>query len=378
MEAFGQLAGGVAHDFNNLLTVITGYSEMLLSGAIPAEKHPDLIREIRKAGNRAASLTRQLLAFSRKQILQPVELSLNAVVVDTEKMLGRLIGEDIDLATALDPDLGSVRADPGQIEQVIMNLVVNARDAMPAGGHLTIETRNVELDQAYSQKHAEARPGEFVMLAVTDSGCGMDMATKAKIFEPFFTTKEVGKGTGLGLATVHGIVKQSGGSIEVYSEVGRGTTFKIYLPRLKGPVSSSKSFPGLFQMPRGTETILLAEDEEGVRAAVCLALESNGYTVLAARNGDEALQLCRQHSDPIHLLITDVVMPQMSGRQLADLVVAQRSRIKVLYLSGYTDDAVVRHGVLEAGMAFLQKPFTPLALARKVREILGNPATWVI
>lgn len=375
MEAFGQLAGGVAHDFNNVLTVITGYSEMLLSGAVPAEKHQDLIREIRKAGNRAASLTRQLLAFSRKQVLQPVELDLNTVVGEAERMLGRLIGEDIDLATALDPDLGRIKADPGQIEQVIMNLVVNARDAMPTGGHLTIETRNVALDQSYAQKHAEVQPGEYVMLAVTDSGCGMDEATKSKIFEPFFTTKEVGKGTGLGLATVHGIVKQSSGSIEVYSEAGQGTTFKIYLPRLKGPISSRQSLPGLMLMPRGTETILLAEDEEGVRKIVRHTLESNGYTVLEASSGDEAAQLCQQHPSPIHLLMTDVVMPQMSGRQLANLVVGMRPTMKVLYLSGYTDDAVVRHGVLQAGMAFLQKPFTPLVLARKVREVLGVAAT---
>ena len=285
MEAFGQLAGGVAHDFNNLLTVITGFSEMLLSGAIPAEKQHDAIREIRKAGNRAASLTRQLLAFSRKQVLQPVELNLNAVVADTEKMLRRLIGEDIDLATSLDPALGSVKADSGQIEQVIMNLVVNARDAMPTGGHLTIETQNVELDQSYAQNHAGVQPGKYVMLAVADSGCGMDEGTRARIFEPFFTTKEVNKGTGLGLATVHGIVKQSGGSIEVYSEVGHGTTFKIYLPRLKGALPSSKSSPGFSVIPCGTETILLAEDEEGVRASVRISLESNGYSVLARKTG---------------------------------------------------------------------------------------------
>ncbi|HZZ78912.1 MAG TPA: PAS domain S-box protein [Gemmataceae bacterium] len=373
MEAFGQLSAGVAHDFNNLLTIITGYSEMLLSGLARPEKHPDMIREIRKAGNRAASLTRQLLAFSRKQILQPVELNLNTIVVDTEKMLSRLIGEDIDLATALAPDLGTVKADPGQIEQVVMNLVVNARDAMPTGGHLTIETRNVELDQMYVQGHQEVQPGKYVMLAVTDSGCGMDEATRSRAFEPFFTTKEVGKGTGLGLATVHGIIKQSGGSIEVYSELGHGTTFKIYLPRLNGPIPSRKSWADTILMTHGTETILLAEDQEDVRSLASLALESSGYTVLGTSSGPEAVELCRQHPHPIHLLMTDVVMPQMSGRQLADLVVALRPSIKVLYLSGYTDDAVVRHGVLEAGMAFLQKPFTPQLLARKVREVLGTP-----
>lgn len=372
LEAFGQLAGGVAHDFNNLLTIITGYSEMILSETIPVDQHAGFIREIRKAGNRAASLTRQLLAFSRKQMLQPVELDLNALISEAEKMLRRLIGEDIDLATALDPDLGQVKADPGQIEQVIMNLVVNARDAMPEGGHLTIETRNVELDQEYARRHAEIKPGRFVMLAVADSGCGMDEAIRANIFEPFFTTKEVGKGTGLGLATVHGIVKQSGGSIEVYSEVGRGTTFKIYLPRVNASPPSSKSWPGLSPTLPGTETILLAEDEEGVRTTVQLALEAHGYKVLSARSGLEALELCRQHPEAIHLLMTDVVMPKMSGRQLADQVVGLRPNIRVLYLSGYTDDAVVRHGVLEAGAAFLQKPFTPRALTRKVRDTLDG------
>jgi signal transduction histidine kinase len=357
MEAFGQLAGGVAHDFNNLLTVITSYTELLLGGAIPPDEQRNVIREIRRAGERAASLTRQLLAFSRKQILQPVELDLNGLVREIEKMLRRLISADTD---------------PGQIEQVIMNLVVNARDAMPSGGFLTIETKNVELDQNYVQKHPEIQPGEYVMLAVTDSGCGIDDAAKSKLFEPFFTTKEPGKGTGLGLATVHGIVKQSGGSIEVYSEVGQGATFKVYLPRIKAPASSGKSLPELALMPRGTETILLAEDEPEIRAVVRLVLESSGYTVLESHSGEEALQICRQYQAPIHLLVTDVVMPKMSGRQLAESVVAVHPNIRVLYLSGYTDDAVVRHGVLEAGMHYLQKPFTPILLARKVREVLGT------
>lgn len=372
MEAFGQLAGGIAHDFNNLLTIITGYSEMILGGMVRGDKQQDLIREIRKAGERAASLTRQLLAFSRKQLLQTVALDLNALVSEMEKMLRRLIDENIDLAAILDPNLGRVKADPGQVEQVIMNLVVNARDAMPTGGHLTIETRNMELDETYAAGHTEAQPGKYVMLAVTDSGCGMNAATKAKIFEPFFTTKEVGKGTGLGLATVHGIVKQSGGSIEVYSEVGQGTTFKVFLPRVNDKNSSGRSFQGFPLAHPGTETILLAEDEEAVRAIVRLALEAQGYTVLAAQNGVDALQICRAHSGPIHLLVTDVVMPKMSGRELVDLVAALRPKIKMLYLSGYTDDAVVRHGVLEAGMAFLQKPFTPMNLARKVREVLDT------
>ncbi len=285
MEAFGQLAGGVAHDFNNLLTVITAYSDLLLRGAIPPEDQTNVIREIRRAGDRAASLTRQLLAFSRRQLLQPVELDLNGLISEIEKMLRRLIAADIDLATTLDPALGRVKADPGQIEQVIMNLIVNARDAMPTGGLLTIETQNVELDQSYAQKHPEIQSGRYVMLAVTDSGCGMDDVTKSKLFEPFFTTKEPGKGTGLGLATVHGIVKQSGGSIEVYSELGHGTTFKVYLPRIKAAVSSAKSAPDSSLIPRGTETILVAEDEPGVRAAVRMVLESCGYTVLETQSG---------------------------------------------------------------------------------------------
>jgi signal transduction histidine kinase len=372
MEAFGQLAGGVAHDFNNLMTVVTSYCELLLKGAIPPHEQRDVIREILKAGERAAALTRQLLAFSRKQLLQPIELDLNRLIRETEKMLLRLIGEDIDLTATLDPALAWVKADPGQIEQVIMNLIVNARDAMPTGGHLTIETRNVELDQSYAQTHPEVGPGNYVMLAVADSGRGMDDATKSRLFEPFFTTKEPGKGTGLGLATVHGIVKQSGGSIEVYSEAGRGTTFKVYLPRIKPVVSSGTSMPDPSLMPQGTETILLAEDEAEVRAAVRLVLATSGYTVLESQSVDDALRICRQHQGPIHLLMTDVVMPKMSGRQLAESVVALLPKIKVLYISGYTDDAVVRHGVLEAGMPFLQKPFTPMVLARKVREVLGG------
>jgi two-component system, cell cycle sensor histidine kinase and response regulator CckA len=375
MEAFGQLAGGVAHDFNNLLTIITGYTELLLGGGVAADKQRPFIREIRSAAERAAALTRQLLAFSRKQILQPVHLNLNTLVANTEKMLRRLIGEDIDLATRLDPALGQVKADPGQIEQVIVNLVVNARDAMPTGGHLTIETRNVELDQDYVRSHPEARPGGQVLLAVADSGCGMDAATSVRIFEPFFTTKEVGKGTGLGLATVHGIVKQSNGSIEVYSELGHGSTFKVYLPRLAGPVAAGNSDPAVSVMPRGTETILLTEDESGVRAFVRFALESLGYTVLEARHGEESLRICQQHTGLIHLLLTDVVMPKVSGRQLADLATGLHPNMKVLYMSGYTDDAVVRHGVLQAGMAFLQKPVTLMLLARKVREVLDADKT---
>jgi two-component system cell cycle sensor histidine kinase/response regulator CckA len=293
-------------------------------------------------------------------------------VTEMKRMLGRLIGEDIDMAYVPNPTLGKVKADPGQIEQVLMNLAVNARDAMPTGGHLTIETHNVDFDDAYVQQHPDVRRGAFVRLAVSDSGCGMDEATQAHIFEPFFTTKGVGKGTGLGLATVYGIVKQSGGHIEVYSELGRGTTFKIYLPRIREALPAGPSSPASFVVPRGTETILLVDDEEALRRLSIMALESSGYTVLEARNGEEALQICRQHPTPIHLLLTDVVMPKMSGRELADHTQAISPKLKVLYLSGYTDDAIIRHGVLESGMPFLQKPFTPSVLNRKVREVLDS------
>ena len=369
MEAFGQLAGGVAHDFNNLLTGINSFSELMLNGMVPAHEHPVYLREIRKAGDRAASLTRQLLAFSRKQVLQPVPLNLNVLVEDLEKMLHRLIGADISLKTALLPTLGPILADSGQIEQVILNLVVNARDAMPAGGHITIETRNVELDQEYVLTHPEVRPGPFVLLAVSDTGCGMDPETKSKIFEPFFTTKELGKGTGLGLAVVHGIVKQSGGSIEVYSELGHGTSFKVYLPRIEEPLRERECSATTASIATGTETILLVDDEELVRETARIALESAGYTVLTAHNGDTALQHCRDHQGVIHLIISDVVMPNMSGRQLVEFVRELRSSIKVLFMSGYTDDAILRHGI-QSGVAFLQKPLTPLMLCRKVREVL--------
>jgi PAS domain S-box-containing protein len=373
MDAFGKLAGGVAHDFNNLLVIINGYSELILNGmALTAEKQRECLREIRKAGDRAASLTRQLLAFSRKQLLQPVVLDLNHLISEMEKMLRRLIHEDIGLKLLLDPALGQVKADPGQIEQVIMNLVINARDAMPTGGHLTIETKNIGLDQEYARKHVDVQPGEYAMLAVADTGCGMDEVTMSRIFEPFFTTKEVGKGTGLGLATVHGIVKQSGGTVEVYSEVGLGTTFKIYLPRIMEQVSSHTPVPAHSLMPRGTETILLAEDEEEVRVTIRLALESQGYTVLIARNGEEALQIFQKHRGPIHLLVSDLVMPKMSGHQLAERLVSLQPNIKILYISGYADDTIVRHGVLETDTAFVQKPFSLTILARKVREVLDQ------
>jgi PAS domain S-box-containing protein len=369
MEAVGRLAGGVAHDFNNLLTVITSYSTLLLDDMGAADPRREDLEEIRKAAAGAAGLTRQLLAFSRQQVLEPRVLDLNAVVAGAGKMLQRLIGEDVALVTVLSPDLGSVKADPGQIEQVIMNLAVNARDAMPDGGKLTIETVNVELGETYTQEHRPVSPGPYVLLSVSDTGTGMDESTKAHLFEPFFTTKEQGRGTGLGLATVYGIVKQSGGFIWVYSEPSHGTTFKIYLPRVNEPAGDLQQGQPLESL-RGTETILLAEDAAGVRAVAREVLKRNGYSVMEASDGRAALDLAASHSGPIHLLVTDVIMPEMSGRQLADRLREGRPELKVLFVSGYTDDAIIRHGILEPGIAFLQKPFTPDALARKVREVL--------
>jgi signal transduction histidine kinase len=372
MEAIGSLAGGIAHDFNNLLTVINGYSELLLQTLSASDPQRDNVVQIKEAGGRAASLTRQLLAFSRRQVLEPKVLDLNAVVTNLDKMLQRLLGEDIDLAPILKPGLGRVKADPGQIEQVIMNLAVNARDAMSDGGKLTIETANADLDGQYTAQHITVPPGPHVMLAVSDTGHGMDAETQQRIFEPFFTTKGPGKGTGLGLATVYGIVKQSGGFIWVYSEPGKGTTFKIYLPRVEETALSIEPRMALNESLRGSETVLLAEDHENVRKLVASILKSNGYTVLEASNGAEALQLCEQHPEPIHLLISDVVMPVMSGRETASKMVARHPNLKVLFFSGYTDDAIVRHGIMEAGIAYLQKPFTPNVLLRKVREVLES------
>ena len=371
LEAVGRLAGGVAHDFNNLLTVITGYSDLLLRRVGVDEGARSKIGEIKKAAERAASLTRQLLAFSRKQVLEPKVIDLTETVADMDKMLKRLIGEDIQLVTLLDPRLGRVNVDPGQIEQVLMNLCVNARDAMPEGGKLTVETKSVYLDAAYARSHDSVRPGWYVMLAVSDTGHGMDAETRERIFEPFFTTKEQGKGTGLGLSTVYGIVKQSGGNIWVYSEVGHGTTFKVYLPVVESQVSAEAEAPAP-QVQRGSETILLVEDEEAVRVLLQDILEAEGYTVLVAPNGHEALHACEQRGGPIHLLLTDVVMPGMSGRELVERLTERCAAAKVLYMSGYTDDAVVRHGVLDEGVNFLQKPFTPDAVLRKVRETLDD------
>ncbi len=372
MEAVGRLAGGVAHDFNNLLTVITSYSELLLGDLESTDPRREDLEEIRKAAAGAAGLTRQLLAFSRQQVLEPRVLDLNEIVSGAGKMLQRLIGEDVALVTVLAPDLGAVKADPGQLEQVIMNLAVNARDAMPQGGKLTIETTNVDLDVTYTMEHTAVSPGPYVLLTVSDTGVGMDEETQRRIFEPFFTTKQTGTGTGLGLATVYGIVKQSGGFIWVYSEPGHGTTFKIYLPRVDEPAEAEQrgTTP---QYVHGTETVLLAEDAGPLRAVARQILKREGYTVLEAPDGKSALEGAAAHDGPIHLLITDVIMPEMSGRQLAERLKQQRPELKVLFVSGYTDDAIIRHGVLEPGIAFLQKPFSPELLARKVREVLDSP-----
>jgi len=375
MEAVGRLAGGVAHDFNNLLTAILGSADLLLESLGPDHSEREEAEEIRKAALRAADLTRQLLAFSRQQVLAPQVLDLNEVVANMDKMLRRVIGEDIDLRTAPSRDLGAVRADRGQLEQVVMNLAVNARDAMPKGGKLTIETANMELDEAYAREHPVVKPGSYVMLAVSDTGVGMDAETRARIFEPFFTTKPKGKGTGLGLATVYGIVKQSGGYIWAYSEPGRGTSFKIYLPRVEDVAVPARSTPATTPSLRGSETILLVEDQEEVRRLVRRVLEARGYTVLVAASGAEALQVAATHAGPIQLLVTDVIMPAMSGREVGLLVAAARPEAKVLYLSGYADESIVHHGVLEPGIAFLQKPFTAQGLARKVREVLDTPAS---
>ena len=370
MEAVGQLAGGVAHDFNNLLTAILGYTELVVARMRADPEGLEELDEIRKAGERAAGLTRQLLAFSRRQVLEPRVIDLNGVVRDLEKMLRRLLGEDVELETSLAPSLGCVRADPGEIEQVVMNLAVNARDAMPEGGRITVETANVELDEHYGQAHGSAvRPGRYVMLAVSDTGVGMDAETQSHAFEPFFTTKAKDKGTGLGLSTVYGIVKQSGGWVWVYSELGGGTSMKIYLPEVN---EAAEPVPPRVEAPSagGLETVLLAEDETPVRRLARRVLESLGYTVLEASGAEDAVSIAGAHAGRIHLLLTDVVMPEMGGVDLASRVQKLRPEAHVLFMSGYTDDSVIRHKVLERGMHFLQKPFTPASLAQKVREAL--------
>lgn len=373
MEAVGRLAAGIAHDFNNLLTVINGYTDMLLRKPLePSLKTK--IGNIRTAGERAAGLTQQLLAFSRQQVMQPKVLDLNAVLAEMDPLLRRLLGEDLVLVTELAPKLAPVRADPGQIGQVLMNLAVNARDAMPEGGRLTIETGNVELDEFYSSTHPEVVPGQYVMLAVTDSGCGMDAATLSKAFEPFFTTKGKGKGTGLGLATVFGIVKQSGGNVAIYSEVGHGTSVKVYLPSLAASAHVDGYAPAKMEEAAGHETLLVVEDEDNVRELMEEILRDSGYTILACSQPEQAIVLCRQHTGRIHLLISDVVMPGMDGRKLAAQLVKQRPDMSVLFISGYPDKAISHNGNLEAGLSFIQKPFTPDALIRKVRSVLdANP-----
>ncbi|WP_157368647.1 PAS domain S-box protein [Zavarzinella formosa] len=372
MKAVGQLAAGVAHDFNNLLTIINGYSEIMLAGLGPENPDRELLEEIRDAGERSAGLTRQLLAFSRQQVLAPRVIDLNAIIVEAERLLRRVIGEDVRLATTLFHGLWPVKADPGQIEQVLMNLCVNARDAMPTGGKLTIETLNVELNEEYTSLRPDARPGPHVLLAVSDTGYGMTPEVMTRIFEPFFTTKGLGKGTGLGLATVFGIIRQSGGHVGVYSEVGIGTTFKVYLPKVEETIGTVADRVEKLTLPKGTETILVAEDEDSLRALTRRILEECGYAILAAADGEQAARMVTDFGQPIHLLVTDVVMPGMGGRNLAERLRERQPGLKVLYLSGYTDDAVVRHGILHDQVNFLQKPFTPTILARKVRDVLDD------
>lgn len=370
MEAMGRLAGGVAHDFNNIMGVIIGYSDLLLASAHTNASSRIKLEEIRKAGYRAAALTRQMLAFSRKQVLTLKVLDLSTVVRETSGLLLRLLGEDVELITNLSPDLGHVKADPTQIDQVIMNLAINARDAMPTGGKLFIETCNAELDDGYGQQHdVEIKPGSYVVLKVSDTGIGMDKKTQSHLFEPFFTTKEIGKGTGLGLATVFGIIKQSGGYIWVYSELGKGSSFKIFLPRVQESLSHIK-MDTMLPLRRGSETILLVEDEDALREIGRQLLESMGYNVVQAPNGAEAIRVSSQFQGRIDLLITDAIMPGISGRELADLLVGVRSEMKVLYVSGHTDDAIVHYSILKPGVAFLQKPFSREALARKIQEVL--------
>jgi CheY-like chemotaxis protein/two-component sensor histidine kinase len=375
MEAVGQLAGGVAHDFNNLLTVIMSYSSLLLSDPAANDAVKSDIQEISAAAERAAALTRQLLAFSRKQVLQMRPVNVNAIVTNVESMLRRLIGEDIKLTTHLDSDLAFINADPGQLEQVLINLVVNARDAMERGGTLTITTDNAELSNEHGERHFGAAAGKYVMLAVTDSGSGMTKEVQQRLFEPFYTTKGPGKGTGLGLATVHGIVKQSGGDLYVYSELGHGTTFKVYFPRLTNVTDIVETVAPHFAVPpRGSETLLLAEDDESIRALGARVLESLGYKVLLARTGREALRIVAEYNGTIDMIATDVVMPEMNGSQLVEKVLEARPGIRVLFMSGYTDDEVMRRGVIDGQTAFLQKPFTPDLLAHKVREVLDAPS----
>ncbi len=370
MEAIGQLAGGIAHDFNNLLTIIKGYSQLALFELGNDAPLRNSMEEIQKAANRAADLTRQLLAFSRRQILETKVFDLNTRLKDLDKMLRRIIGEDIELVVLPGKDLGTVKADPGQIEQMVFNLAVNARDAMPSGGKLTLKTANLELDEAYAQAHTGVTPGQYVMLSVSDAGTGMPPEVRDHVFEPFFTTKEKGKGTGLGLSTVYGIVKQSGGNIWVYSEPGKGTTFKIYLPRVDEPLEEQRKETTREELSKGGETILVVEDEKEVRKLVIRVLEEQGYKILEASSGEDALPICKEHQKPIHLLLTDVVMPGMNGQALAESAASFHPKMKVLYMSGYPDNTIVRHDILDPGTNYIQKPFAMEGLTTKVREVL--------
>ncbi|MBI5533626.1 MAG: PAS domain S-box protein [Deltaproteobacteria bacterium] len=377
MEAVGRLAGGVAHDFNNLLTIITGYNRMMLDRLSPMDPLRGFGEEIMKAADRAGALTRQLLSFSRQQSARPDVLDVNARVMNMDKMLRRLIGEDLELVTRLDADLEKVRADPGQIEQVLMNLAVNARDAMPGGGTLTVETSNVTLGNDYARTHIGVRPGRYVMLAVSDTGSGMDAETKSHLFEPFFTTKPPGKGTGLGLSTVYGIVKQSGGDVWVYSEPGRGTTFKIYLPAIEEDASPAHASIPPPPLAEGNETVLVVEDEPGVRNLVREVLLRQGYRVMEAQDGHDALRMLEHGGERVHLLVTDLVMPRMSGRELAQRSLELRPDLRVIFMSGYTSSTVGQHGLDGGSASFLQKPFTPESLANKVRQVLDAPERFV-
>jgi PAS domain S-box-containing protein len=371
MEAIGRLAGGIAHDFNNAIGVIVGYGALLKEGLAGNDTLRRYAEEVGKAGHRAAALTRQLLAFSRKQVIQPTILDLNGVVSDTEKMLRRLIGEDVDLVFLREPNLSRIRADRGQVDQILMNLAVNARDAMPQGGKLVIQTANAELDETNLSQHAYAKPGRYVMLSVSDTGCGMDKETQARIFEPFFTTKGEGVGTGLGLSTVYGVVKQSGGYIWVYSEPGKGARFKIYFPLVEA-AADPVAQPETSEIPRGSETILLVEDDDSMRDLTRTCLLSAGYTVLDVQNGADAIHAASHHAGPLELLLTDVVMPGINGRQLAESLSTLKPELHILYMSGYTADLVAQHGILDPHVVLLEKPFTKEALLRKVRKVLDG------
>lgn len=374
MEAVGQLAGGIAHDFNNLLTVIKGNSQLLLEKLHAVDSRRSGVEQIQKASDRAASLIYQLLAFSRKQVIEFRVLDLNGMIANTMQLLRRLMGEHIELTIIEGKDLGRVKADPGQMEQVVMNLALNARDAMPQGGKLILETENVEIDPKHRSEDASISPGQYVMLRVSDTGIGMDKETLAHIFEPFFTTKAVGKGTGLGLSTVYGIVKQSNGFITAQSEPGVGSSFRVYLPRVDQQVDEIEALGPVDADFQGSETVLVVEDEDGVRSLITMLLSRNGYTVWEASNGEDALNLCRDRNAPVHLLITDLVLPRMNGRELSERMAEQHPGVRTLFMSGYTDDAALKDGVLESRAAFLQKPFSMETLLHKVREVLGKAA----